>query len=1148
MKILRVASVVLVGLVVFLSLAGGLVYWRLLHGPVTLGFLNSRIETAINANLVGMHVTLGGAVLEIDPATQVPSVHFQNLTMRDDQGNIIANAPRAAVTLDTSSLFVGKVVPRSLSLIGPRISARRKLDGSVALGVGGEAAPADAEVVVDENFGKGVDTSGKSAADPAALTNGSKLIAILDSHGGGDALSTLESIRITRAAISFYDDANSVNWVAPRADLTFKKTDFGFVVLAKADVASAGDPWHAEVSATYHHDSQGFDISATVDQLVPSNVADKIYALSQFAKLTTPLSGHVEVQQAANGTLTSASAEMTMGAGAINLPDYFSEPLAIDNGTLEVKFKPETGHFSLDNSTLTIAGNKTNVDGELVPIRSDDGKLTAIGINLSAAAAAKSGDVLNGHVDRIEFAGQALIDQARVNIDDLVVMSGSTGIRMRGNITGGDESPAIHLAGRIRDISAPLLKSIWPPIIGPKTRAWVAENVVDGHVTEGTFEINLEENALAEARKKHVLPPNSIDLQFHMSDVSTHVFKSLPLMEGASGDGHLKDNDFDLKILTATSKLPTGESLKLNEGSFQAHSIALEEVPGGFTFDIEGPVQSMLSFAALPDLKMLEANSLSSLQKLKGTAHAVVTIAMPLIKDVPKERVQLSTKIKLTGVEVPDVIAGLDITGGDLDVDLGADLITISGPAKFNGLNAKLTWVKPRGEGAATAEVFATLDAATREKMGLKIKDYVIGDIPVHAVLTKDAKGNNIAEVEADLSSTVLKLVALGWKRPPTPGTKASFIFRTTEQGRSIDNFVLDGDGLHLRGNILMSLTGKLLEVDMDQIKLDEDNVFQAKLVPGDGSFDLQITGNKLDARPSIKTLVDPNPPTSDTATANEGGIDFTMRAHFDQVVANRGESINGVDATIRVRAGKIADADVKGTLLSGQPVSLSVVPTAEGREMRIVSSDAGSILRASNFYSKVAGGQLSFFALVGNEEGSPVHVGRLEIKNFEVRNEAALAQLDQRGRPTKSGPRKDGLKFQRFWLPFTTDGKFVRLGDSMLRGPDLCATADGVIRKVDGAIDISGSVIPACGVSGIFNNIPLLGDILSGGNSNEGLFGVTYAVGGTLAAPKVQVNPLSALAPGIFRRFFDFNARKAPGQTSGQDTSTIQPASPTQN
>ena len=154
--------------------------------------------------------------------------------------------------------------------------------------------------------------------------------------------------------------------------------------------------------------------------------------------------------------------------------------------------------------------------------------------------------------------------------------------------------------------------------------------------------------------------------------------------------------------------------------------------------------------------------------------------------------------------------------------------------------------------------------------------------------------------------------------------------------------------------------------------------------------------------------------------------------------------------------------------------------------------------MRAADFYSKIAGGQLRFYALLGNEEGSPIHNGNLEIQNFDVRNEATLAELDQRGKPKKSGPRKEGINFERLHLPFTTDDKFVRLGNVVLKGTDICATADGVIRKSDNALDVTGSVIPACGLSGVFNNVPLLGDLLSGGNSNEGLFGVTYFVGGT--------------------------------------------------
>lgn len=62
---------------------------------------------------------------------------------------------------------------------------------------------------------------------------------------------------------------------------------------------------------------------------------------------------------------------------------------------------------------------------------------------------------------------------------------------------------------------------------------------------------------------------------------------------------------------------------------------------------------------------------------------------------------------------------------------------------------------------------------------------------------------------------------------------------------------------------------------------------------------------------------------------------------------------------------------------------------------------------------------------------------GQLVLRNFEVRNEARR-QLDTRGKPKKSGPRKEGIAFKKLTLPFTTDAKFVRLGDSLVRGDEL--------------------------------------------------------------------------------------------------------------
>jgi hypothetical protein len=48
-----------------------------------------------------------------------------------------------------------------------------------------------------------------------------------------------------------------------------------------------------------------------------------------------------------------------------------------------------------------------------------------------------------------------------------------------------------------------------------------------------------------------------------------------------------------------------------------------------------------------------------------------------------------------------------------------------------------------------------------------------------------------------------------------------------------------------------------------------------------------------------------------------------------------------------------------------------------------------------------------------------------------------------------------------------------------------------------------------------------LIGELL-GGEKGEGVFGVSYKVQGNSSNPRVLVNPLSILTPGIFRKIFN--------------------------
>jgi hypothetical protein len=83
-------------------------------------------------------------------------------------------------------------------------------------------------------------------------------------------------------------------------------------------------------------------------------------------------------------------------------------------------------------------------------------------------------------------------------------------------------------------------------------------------------------------------------------------------------------------------------------------------------------------------------------------------------------------------------------------------------------------------------------------------------------------------------------------------------------------------------------------------------------------------------------------------------------------------------------------------------------------------------------------------------------------------------------------------------------------------------ATVEGSIDYARDQVSMRGTLVPLYGLNNMFGQIPIVGLFLGGG-SNEGIFGITYEVGGTTSNPRAVVNPISAIAPGLLRKFFEF-------------------------
>lgn len=63
---------------------------------------------------------------------------------------------------------------------------------------------------------------------------------------------------------------------------------------------------------------------------------------------------------------------------------------------------------------------------------------------------------------------------------------------------------------------------------------------------------------------------------------------------------------------------------------------------------------------------------------------------------------------------------------------------------------------------------------------------------------------------------------------------------------------------------------------------------------------------------------------------------------------------------------------------------------------------------------------------------------------------------------------------------------------------------------------------MPAYGLNRLFGELPVIGAILGNGR-DRGLLGITFKLTGATTKPNLVINPLSIIAPGVFRQIFEF-------------------------
>jgi hypothetical protein len=1080
-------------------LVAGIFVWRAMNGPVSLGgILTARLEAMINADLSGVQVRFGDSVIEWAEGKKLAHLEFINIEALDATGSVIARIPSAKLSMSGPALLNGEVAPTRVELAGVDATLVRRADGGVQLGfqMAGE----------------------KRGQDTQSFDGGAKAVleAMLAPKPKDTFTRFLKRFAISNAKLTIFDEGTRSSWTAEKASLTFERKPDGVVATVEAPLRLADkSSWMFSASARYVNGAEDIALEAAFKPVRLSLLASSGVGLKALKGLDIPVQGNAACNMTMAARLGRCKLWLNAGDGHLQLPALKKDPIHLKAAALTIELDGATKRYSIEEATWkgeTIRGRITGdgafafaADGALAMLSAD---WTAENVTIDAPNMFEGGLAL----ETAKFRGTFDAATERLTIDEILARRGTFELTLAGALQDHPVSIGVFLNGRFKDSAVPNLKRLWPAGAAPGAREWIVANVHEGVLREAEIAVNIAPGAIGEDGR---IPDEMMRIALAMDNMRVTYLDGLPDMTNVKGTAVVTGDTF-------TAEMTGGNvgTVVLGQGSVVIPELHKRGTTGLIKGKLSGPTREILSILDRPRLGYPKRFGIKT-NESGGKTDATFSFAIPMLRDLKAEQIGLDVAAELKDVRMR-INEQLKMTGGTFALKLDMKGLKAHGAVQVNTAPTGFTWTEDftgSTKASTRLDVTATLNEEQRARLGLDLRPYVEGRTMVVANFLGNGGKLETGRFDANLTNARLVARQLNWAKPEDAkaSMKADLVFRP-DGSIELSNIDAVGQGMQAQGRLVVR-GGRIREADFKRLQLGERNDFTIRFKTAtDGAETIDVKGRVIDAGGFLDDdesgAVDEHRPLAINADLDlaylKGDVWFTGAKY---IYADDGHRLTAfkVDAS--------ADAaNLRGELIQAPDSS---------RKLRLQTADAGRLLRALTGFRSLIGGQLALAVEMSplspaQAKAESAFDGTLKIENFKLVDQPFFARLFSAGSFTGLDDlmRGEGITFTKLEQVFHGRGDMITLTNGRAAGPAIGLTTQGLVNRKTDRIDLNGTIVPLYGLNSMFEDIPLLGDILTS-REGEGVFGVTYGVSGDVADLKVAVNPVSMLAPGFLRKIF---------------------------
>ena len=1124
----RIAVVFAALMLIFAGSFFGL-WWRLGAGPINLDMATPWLAAAIEENIGhGNTVEVGGTQIERAGRIRI-AVRIRDIIVRDRDHAIVASAPKAEVRLSGAALLMGRLRAESLNLVDAELSVRITPDGYVTVYTGDTAKPLATGVASKRLAAQTVAAGQPPVAAPMPVpafppsvqgspsnATGSGLLAGLDwldslSLTGLDG-QNLNEIGLKNGVLIVDDQQRGNKWNFENISLSLRRPSGGGVALSLGEEGAR--PWSLRVTVGPQENGvRSVDIRA--QNVSTSNIllALRLKDLTYNADL--PLTGELKGELGRDGLPTYFRGKLTSGAGNIidtDTPDY---PMAIDSAEINIEW--DSGRRVLVAPFKIISGaNRITLLAHLEPPNDNvnDWQLGFSGGTIVLAGLDNEPPLI---LNRISIGFRFDTIRKQVLLTQADMSNGEIGIAGTGSVDYSGE-PLLRLGFAGTPMSASALKRIWPALIVPEVREWVVERIERGSVQRVEIGVNTLVKNLP--RKGPPIPEDGLAVNIVANNVTVRPVDGLPPVHDADLKVHVTGRSATVTIGQAQADTPGGRKLNISDFVFEVPDMHPKPPPSRVKFRIDGPVPAAAEILASDRLSDVSATPVDP-NSSKGTFSAIINMGMPVKGELTKENTTYNVTADLNGFSADKLMMSQKLEANSLKIVASNQGYQVKGDVKISGQQASLDYRKP-SEGDADIRLQATLDDASRARLGLDLGSQVSGAIPIK--LVGKIGDQSKMGIEADLTQLKLDNILPGWVKLPGKSSKATFNVVPKPQSTRFEDIVIEGGGVSIKGSLEVDQNGDLLNANFPTYSPSESDRTSLRAERGaDGVVKVTMRGDVFDGRGFLKSTISGT--SKEDSKSRLKNIDLDVDLKLGAVAGYNGEAVRSIDLKFSRRSGVVRTFLLNGKIGRDTPVTAELHgrgQPGQGRDLIILqTNDAGAFFRFNDVYSKMVGGQMTLAVEPPTPEAGPKE-GLLNVRDFSVKGETALDR-SAAGGPVGS---TNGVAFSALRAEFTRQSGQLTIREGVVKGPTIGLTIEGTIDYGANQVRMSGTIVPMYGLNNMFGQLPVIG-IFLGGGSNEGLFGVTYEVVGSPSQPVLRINPISAILPGVTRKIMEFNTGK---------------------